>query len=310
MRTVRTVTELRAALAEPRRLGRTIGLVPTMGAFHEGHLSLMRRARADCEEVVVSLFVNPTQFNDSRDLDEYPKDPLRDGALAADEGVAYLFAPAPVQIYPAGFATTVCVGGVSEPLEGVYRGKAHFDGVTTVVTKLLNLVLPDVAYFGQKDAQQTIVIKQLVRDLNIPVRIEVCPTVREPDGLAMSSRNVHLSPEQRSRATSLHRALRAIEAAIAAGERDASEAIAAGRAELTSSQVEPEYLELVSIETLVSVRRIDGDVLAVVAARIGATRLIDNQAIHLLSTADGVEGPAEPATLAADAAGSISNGRP
>jgi pantoate--beta-alanine ligase len=277
---IHTIAELRAALLEPRRAGRTIGLVPTMGAFHEGHLSLMRSARRGCDVVVVSLFVNPTQFNDRADLDAYPRDLAHDASLAAEIGIDYVFAPTVEEVYPAGFATTVSVAGVTTPLEGEHRGRAHFDGVTTVVTKLFNMVGPDVAYFGQKDAQQALVIRRLVRDLDIPVRIEVCPTVREPDGLALSSRNAHLSPDDRARATALHRALRAVHEAVSAGERDPALARARGMTELSSVGIEPDYLELVSTETLAAVQCIDGEVLAVVAAGVGATRLIDNQLIH------------------------------
>ncbi|PZS14230.1 MAG: pantoate--beta-alanine ligase [Solirubrobacterales bacterium] len=279
MRTLRTVAELRAALAGPRRAGRTIGLVPTMGAFHEGHLSLMRHARADCDETVVSLFVNPTQFDQEADLGAYPRDEARDAALAAQAGVDLLFAPPLAEVYPPGFATTVSVAGLTETLEGSHRGHAHFDGVATVVTKLLNMVMPDVAYFGHKDAQQALVIERLVRDLDLPVRIEVCPTVREPDGLAMSSRNARLSASERGRATALARALRAAQEAVAAGARDPALARAAALAELRCAQIEPEYLAFVSPDTLTPVRALDGDVLAVVAARVGDTRLIDN---HLL----------------------------
>ena len=178
-----------------------------MGALHDGHLSLIRRARATCDEVVVSLFVNPAQFNEASDLAAYPRDEARDGALAAEAGVDLLFAPALAEVYPPGFATTVHVGGVTETLEGEHRGVAHFDGVATVVTKLLNMVGPDVAFFGQKDAQQALVIRRLVRDLDLPVRIEVCPTVREADGLALSSRNVHLRGADRERALALRDAL-------------------------------------------------------------------------------------------------------
>ena len=281
MRTITTVSDLRSALAPHRRQGQTVGLVPTMGAFHEGHLSLIRRARADCQLVVVSLFVNPKQFNDPGDLSAYPREESRDGALAADLGVNFLFMPSAEEVYPAGFATNVTVAGLTDRLEGEHRGQSHFDGVTTVVTKLFNMVAPDVAYFGQKDAQQTIVIKRLVRDLDLPVQIEVCPTIREPDGLAMSSRNIHLSPVDRERALALQRALHAVEESIAAGERDPEAAIAAGLDELSAVQVEPDYLELVATDTLAPVRRIDGDVLAVVAARVGDTRLIDNHTIKL-----------------------------
>jgi pantoate--beta-alanine ligase len=279
MNTIRTVAELRAELAEPRRSGARIGLVPTMGAFHDGHLSLMRQAREECDIVVVSLFVNPAQFNASGDLADYPRDEARDAALATDAGVDILFAPPEQEVYPPGFATTVSVAGVTEVLEGAHRGRSHFDGVTTVVTKLLNMVMPEVAYFGRKDAQQALVIKRLVRDLDIPVRIELGSTVREPDGLAMSSRNVHLKGADRARATSLHRALGAITAAVTGGEHDPSAARAQGLAELVSAGVEPEYLELVSADTLEPVGEIDGEVLALIAAQVGTTRLIDNEFI-------------------------------
>jgi pantoate--beta-alanine ligase len=280
MRVVRTVAELRTSLVAPRRSGDSIGLVPTMGAFHDGHLSLIRRARVQCDVVVVSLFVNPTQFNQSRDLEAYPRDEARDEALATELGVDYLFAPAVEEVYPPGFATTVAVAGFTELLEGAHRGRAHFDGVTTVVTKLFNMVLPDVAYFGQKDAQQALVIRRLVRDLDLPVRIEIGSTVREPDGLAMSSRNALLSDSERASATALHRALAAISEAVARGEHDPATARACGLAELTAAGVEPEYLELVSADTLAPVEQIDGEVLALIAAQVGTTRLIDNELIH------------------------------
>jgi pantoate--beta-alanine ligase len=280
MKRLQTVTDVRAALAGPRRQGRSIGLVPTMGAFHEGHLSLMRRARQDCDLVVVSLFVNPTQFNDAGDLDVYPRDEARDAALAAELDIDYLFAPGVAEVYPSGFATSVSVRGVTDGLEGRHRGRSHFDGVTTVVTKLLNMVMPDVAYFGQKDAQQATVIRRLVRDLDIPVRIDVCPTVRAQDGLALSSRNALLSPAQRARATALPRALEAVRDAIRAGERDPDAATMAGRAALAAADVKPEYLALVSAETMEPVARIEGDVLAVIAAQIGSVRLIDNVLIN------------------------------
>ena len=303
MNTVRTVAELRAELLGPRRAGRRIGLVPTMGAFHEGHLSLMRRAREDCDLVVVSLFVNPTQFNDPTDLDAYPRDSERDAGLAAEIGVDYLFAPAAEEVYPPGFATTVSVSGLTETLEGAHRGRAHFDGVATVVTKLLNIVGPDVAYFGQKDAQQAVVLKRLVRDLDIPVAIEVCPTVREADGLAMSSRNVHLSAADRARAAALHRALRAAADAVSAGERDPSAARERALAELTRDGIDPEYIELVSADGLAPIERIDGDVLAVLAAPLGGTRLIDNQPIQVTGSNGGpdmeiLNNNSEVATLA------------
>jgi pantoate--beta-alanine ligase len=276
MRTVRTVSALRSELADHRRAERTIGLVPTMGAFHEGHLSLMRRARVACDVVVVSLFVNPAQFNEAADLDVYPRDEDHDSSSARDAGVDYLFAPEVSEVYPDGFATSVAVRGVTDGLEGAQRGHGHFDGVTTVVSKLLNMVGPDVAYFGQKDAQQATVVRRLVRDLNFPVRIEVCPTVRDEDGLALSSRNVLLSADERTQATALHRALRAVQAAVAAGERDPEAAAAAGQAELAAARLQAEYLAIVAADTMEPIDSVHGDVLVAVAARVGTVRLIDN----------------------------------
>ena len=280
MRTLRTVAELRAALAGARREGHSIGLVPTMGYLHDGHLSLVRRAAADCDEVVVSLFVNPAQFNDPSDLDAYPRDEARDAELAAAAGAGLLFAPSAEEVYPPGFSTTVAVRGITETLEGAHRGVGHFDGVTTVVTKLLNMVGPDVAYFGQKDAQQALVIRKLVRDLDMPVRIDVAPTVREPDGLALSSRNVRLNGS-RPQALALSRALHAAEDAVAAGERDAARVRAAALAAMKPYSVEPEYLELVDTDTLAPVETIDGEVLLAVAAQVGGVRLIDNTTLSL-----------------------------
>ncbi|MEX2414173.1 MAG: pantoate--beta-alanine ligase, partial [Thermoleophilaceae bacterium] len=231
MRTVRTVAELREALAARRGGGRTVGLVPTMGYFHEGHLGLMRAAREACDTVVVSLFVNPAQFGESEDLDAYPRDEERDAALAEAEGVDVLFAPSAAEVYPDGFATAVHVSGVTEVLCGDpgRRGPAHFDGVATVVVKLLNMAQPDVAFFGQKDAQQVLLIKRLVRDLDIPVRIEVLPTARERDGLARSSRNAYLDAADRERAPAISRALAAAEDAVERGEIDAPAVLAAAR---------------------------------------------------------------------------------
>jgi len=282
MKTVRTVAELRSQLARARRAGHTIGLVPTMGAFHAGHLSLMRRARDACDVVVVSLFVNPAQFNEATDLDVYPRDEARDAELAVEQGVDFLFAPGVDEVYPDGFATSVAVRGLTDGLEGAHRGHGHFDGVTTVVSKLLNMVGPDVAYFGQKDAQQATVVRRLVRDLNFPVRIEVCPTVRGEDGLALSSRNVLLTAAERVQATALYRALRAVQAAVAAGERDPEAARAAGLSELAEAGVDPEYLAVVAADTMEPVASVEGDVLVAVAAQVGAVRLIDNVPITVL----------------------------
>jgi len=280
MRTVRTVADLRAALRDARRAERTIGLVPTMGALHDGHLSLVRAARAENDVVVVSLFVNPTQFNEAADLDAYPRDEARDAAAAAAEGADLLFAPSADEVYPPGFATTVHVAGLTEHLEGEHRGVAHFEGVATVVCKLLNMAQPDVAYFGQKDAQQAAVIRRLVRDLDIPVRIAVQPTVREPDGLALSSRNVHLKGADRERALALRRALEAAAESVAAGQRDPHAIERAGRAAMARLGVEAEYVALVCPDDLRPVERVDGDVLVAVAARVGPTRLIDNTILH------------------------------
>jgi pantoate--beta-alanine ligase len=220
MRVIRTKAELRDALW-PHREGRAIGLVPTMGYLHDGHLSLLRAARRRCDVVVMSLFVNPAQFGPSEDLDAYPRDEARDLALAEEAGVDFVYAPEVDEVYPEGFATSVEVrGDLTEVLDGDpdRRGPEHFSGVTTVVAKLFNAVGPDVAFFGQKDAQQAVVIRRMARDLDFPVEIEVLPTVREPDGLAMSSRNVYLNPEERQRAVALSRALRAAEEVAASGE--------------------------------------------------------------------------------------------
>jgi pantoate--beta-alanine ligase len=278
VRTVRTIAELRELLAPERRAGRAIGLVPTMGFFHEGHLSLMRRARVDNEILVVSLFVNPAQFAPGEDFAAYPRDEQRDTELAEAEGVDILFSPPVEEVYPDGFDTTVAVGDLTETLEGdeAQRGAEHFHGVTTVVTKLFNMVGPDVAYFGQKDAQQALVIRRLVRDLDIPVRIEVCPTVRDADGLALSSRNAYLSPAERERALGLSRALRAAEAEVAAGHLDAAAVLAAARAQLDQHGIDPEYLELRSAADLSPAERVNGSTLLAVAAQVGRARLIDN----------------------------------
>jgi pantoate--beta-alanine ligase len=272
VKTIRMVAELRGVLAQAPR---PVGLVPTMGFFHEGHLSLMRAARKANATVVVSLFVNPTQFGPNEDLDTYPRDEARDLHLAKAEGVDIVFAPTVEEVYPAGFDTTVEVGTLTEPLDGAGR-PGHFKGVATIVTKLLNMVGPDAAYFGQKDGQQALVISKLVRDLNIPVRIEVCPTIREADGLAMSSRNAYLTDDERRRATGLSRALRAAEQVVADGRVDAATVIAAARRELDEAGIDPEYLELRSLTDLTPAERVNGSTLLAVAARVGRARLIDN----------------------------------
>jgi pantoate--beta-alanine ligase len=283
MRTVRTVAELREALAPARREGRSIGLVPTMGAFHEGHLSLIRAARTECDLVVVSLFVNPSQFGQGEDFDNYPRDLDGDVALADREGVDLLLLPSLREVYPPGHSTTVEVAGLSEVLCGApgSRGAGHFRGVTTVVTKLLNMCQPDVAYFGGKDFQQARVIQQLVRDLNIPARIEICPTVRDEDGLALSSRNAYLSDIDRRRALSLKRALDAAEQSIRDGATTVDVVVDAARRELEGAGIEAEYVEVVSARDLTPLEEIsDDEVLVAVAARIGKARLIDNVVVE------------------------------
>lgn len=278
----RSKAELRSALAPARREGRTIGLVPTMGFLHEGHLSLLRAARAECDLVVMSLFVNPAQFGPGEDLERYPRDEERDLRLAAEAGADLVFAPAAGEVYPQGFATAVEVEGpLTEVLDGdpARRGPGHFRGVTTVVAKLFNLVGPDVAYFGQKDAQQALVIRRMARDLDFPVRIEVLPIVREADGLALSSRNAYLDPRDRERALALSRALAAVEREALSGSL--AQALAAGRAVLAAAGVEPEYLEARDAETLAPAAELGGrPVLVALAAQVGAARLIDNVLIQ------------------------------
>jgi pantoate--beta-alanine ligase len=286
MRLVRTVADLREALAPARREGLRIGLVPTMGALHQGHLSLIALAREDCDVVVVSLFVNPAQFNERGDLDRYPRDEDRDAELAASCGADLLFAPPVEEVYPDGFATAVEVHGVTERLEGQARGPGHFRGVTTVVTKLLCMALPDVAYFGQKDAQQVVVIRRMAADLNLPVAIQALPTVREPDGLAMSSRNALLSPTDRERALALSAGLREAERLTAAGEQSAAVLLAAVRAALERAEVEPEYVALVDGETLEPLAQVRERSLLAVAARVGDVRLIDNAVLGASASED------------------------
>jgi pantoate--beta-alanine ligase len=276
-RFVRAKDELRAALAPARAAGRSIGLVPTMGFLHEGHLSLLRAAREECDVVVMSLFVNPTQFGAGEDLDRYPRDEERDARLAAEAGVDLVYAPPVDEVYPDGFATQVEVEGLTEVLEGdpAQRGSGHFRGVTTMVAKLFNTVQPDVAYFGQKDAQQLAVIRRMVRDLDFPVRVEALPTVREADGLALSSRNAYLGPEDRERASALSRALRTVESAAREGSLAAG--IEAARGELEAAGIEPEYLEACDPDDLDPVAELNGrPVLIAIAARVGGARLIDN----------------------------------
>jgi pantoate--beta-alanine ligase len=262
VRTVRTIAKVRDALADPRRHGNRIGLVPTMGAFHPGHLALMRAARKASDVAVVSLFVNPVQFDDPADLARYPRNEAQDLAAAEDAGVDMLFAPSAEELYPAGFDTAVDPGELGRVLEGAAR-PGHFRGVATVCAKLFSIVQPDVAWFGQKDAQQVAVVRQLVRDLNLPIEIATLPTVRDSDGLALSSRNARLSPDEREAALALPRALGACRAAHHAG----ADAARAARAVLDA--------EAGLLVDYVAVADFDGPTL-VAAVRVGATRLIDN----------------------------------
>ncbi|MEO8470007.1 MAG: pantoate--beta-alanine ligase [Chloroflexota bacterium] len=282
MKVLETKAALREALAAPRHEGRTIGLVPTMGFLHAGHISLIERARADCDVVVMSLFVNPTQFAPGEDLESYPRDRERDEHMAAEGGADLIYAPAVEEMYPAGFATTVEVDGLTEILcgEPESRGPEHFSGVTTVVAKLLNTVGPDVAYFGQKDAQQAIVIRRMASDLDFPTRIEVCPTIRESDGLALSSRNAYLKPADRERAPALNKALQAAAGNARPGAATA-DAIAAAHQVLADAGIEPEYVEARDAERLAPIETFNGrPVLLALAAHVGGARLIDNVIIE------------------------------
>lgn len=285
MRILRTIPEVRAAIRDARATGATVGLVPTMGAFHDGHLSLMRAAREASDLVLVSLFVNPTQFGANEDLSAYPRDEARDAALAESAGVDILFAPTASEIYPDGFATNIHVAGLTDVLDGASRGAHHFDGVATVVTKLFGIVRPDAAYFGQKDAQQVLVVRRVVRDLDLDVRIIACPIVREADGLAMSSRNVYLDADARVQASALNRALDAGTAVLEAGDPDAGSILSAARRVLADAGIDPEYLELRDAETLRPLARVDRDALLAVAAHVGAARLIDNHVLHVAEAA-------------------------
>lgn len=276
MRRVTTVAELRQAIQAARQSGKRIGFVPTMGYLHAGHRALMTTARAETDFVVVSIFVNPMQFGPNEDLARYPRDLERDTALCESVPADLLFHPGVEEVYPDGFQTKVTIGGVTEGLCGASR-PGHFDGVATVVAKLFNMVQPDVAFFGQKDAQQVAVIQRLVRDLNIPVTIRPVPTVREPDGLALSSRNTYLSAAEREAALVLSRTLFWAEALVKSGERDL-EALQAAMVERIAAEplARIDYVSIVDPVTLQPVARLDGSALAALAVRVGATRLIDN----------------------------------
>lgn len=270
---VRSVAELRALVRGWKAAGDVVGVVPTMGALHEGHLSLARAAKADCARVIVTIFVNPKQFNNPDDLLKYPRTETADAALLQAEGVDVIFAPMPDEVYPAGFATTVSVAGVAQPLEGALR-PGHFDGVATVVAKLFGMTLADRGYFGQKDWQQLQVVQRLVRDLNIPVDIVGCETVREADGLAMSSRNARLDAGARATAPALYAAMRRAAAALRAGRGDALDTC---RAEVLAAGFDSvEYIELRDAATLDAAATLDQPLRLLAAAWLGGVRLIDN----------------------------------
>jgi pantoate--beta-alanine ligase len=277
---IRRSALMTAASRRERRAGRTIGFVPTMGFLHDGHLSLVRRMKQRCDLAVVSVFVNPTQFGPNEDFARYPRDLARDADLCIREGVDVLFAPEADEIYPPGSSTFVEVAGLSSRLEGASR-PGHFRGVATVVLKLFHIVTPDVAAFGQKDAQQAIVLQRMVRDLMLDVEIDVLPTLRDEDGLALSSRNVYLSAEERRAAGAIPKCLAAAEAAIASGERNPARVVAAARAILEAEPaLRVDYVELVDTLQLQPAPRIEGEMLLAVAVWAGRTRLIDNTVVR------------------------------
>lgn len=277
MKTIVAISEIHDYL-QSERSNKTIGFVPTMGYLHEGHLSLIRKAKSECDIAVVSIFVNPTQFAPNEDFSRYPRDLERDATLAQSVGCDVLFVPSDEEMYPSGFLSAVVVEQLSSVLEGKFR-PTHFKGVTTVVLKLLNIVQPDVAYFGQKDAQQAIIIKKMVTDLNVPVRIEVAPTVREADGLAMSSRNIYLNAEERKKAVVLYQSLKLAQSMIQAGERNCANILSAMQRLIQYQHpTQIDYIEIVDATTLAPKVELhtNDTVLIPVAVRFGTTRLIDN----------------------------------
>lgn len=281
MEVFKTIPQVRQWVKAQRQQGRKIGLVPTMGYLHEGHLTLMRRAKNSCDAVIISIFVNPTQFGPQEDYERYPRDLERDLRLAREVGVDAVFAPEVQEMYPPGYATYVEVEGLTEVLCGASR-PGHFRGVATVVTKLFNIVQPDEAFFGLKDYQQAMVIKRMVKDLNIPVEIVTVPTVREEDGLALSSRNKYLTPEERRQALSLYRALKLGEELIRRGERRADKVREAMTKEILSQPLARiDYVSVNDAETLKPLEEISGKVLLAVAVWIGSTRLIDNVVVEV-----------------------------
>jgi pantoate--beta-alanine ligase len=289
MRVLTTIDEMHAACGEARRAGKRVGLVPTMGALHGGHLALVRAARANCEVVAVSIFVNPLQFGPKEDFSRYPRDLEKDRELLNHERVDLVFAPSAEEMYGRDNNTFATVEGLSERLCGRSR-PGHFRGVTTVVAKLFHIVEPDAAFFGQKDAAQAAIIRKMVRDLNFDIQIVVAPTVREADGLALSSRNAYLTPEQRKQATALYRALMRVQTLTDRGERRAAELIRAGEEVVREEPgVKLEYFEVVNPDTLEQVADVSGGALVAVAAVVGTSRLIDN---ILLTGSGEAQGPA------------------
>src|SRR5258706_2629880 len=276
MKICNTIEDMRVACRAARAGGKRLGFVPTMGALHDGHLSLVRAARASCDVVAASIFVNPTQFGPNEDLAKYPRTFERDRYLLKKEGVELLFVPSVEEMYPGGAVTWVTVGDLSDKLDGRSR-PGHFRGVTTVVAKLFHIIEPDAAFFGQKDAAQVAIIRRMVADLKMPVEIVACPIVRDADGLAMSSRNAYLDPQQRQQALVLHRALMGVKAFWEAGERHAGRLAAAGRQEIAAEKaVRLDYFEIVDPDSLDSVEHVAKVALVAVSAFVGPTRLIDN----------------------------------
>jgi pantoate--beta-alanine ligase len=280
MEIIRTISWMKQVTHEARAQSRVVGLVPTMGALHEGHFSLVRAAKSECSPVVVSIFVNPKQFGPSEDFQKYPRSFEADRSALENLGVDYLFAPTPEEMYPPGFRTVIAVGGLSDKLEGRSR-PGHFHGVTTVVLKLFEIVQPSFAYFGRKDAQQARIIRQMALDLNLDTQIAVRPILREPDGLARSSRNVYLQGDDRRAATALHRSLDAVRREIAAGQRDVTQLLAALRRVLDAEPaIAVDYAEIVDADTLEPVVNLRGNCLILLAAKLGKTRLIDNALVE------------------------------
>lgn len=272
---------VRQVVQQARKAGKSVGLVPTMGALHEGHLSLLETARTECDMAVVSIFVNPTQFGPAEDFRQYPRNLDHDLALLGRGGCDLVFAPTDAAMYAPGHTTYVDVGQLGQALEGEFR-PTHFRGVATIVLKLFQLAPADRAYFGRKDYQQTIVVRQMVADLNVPIDVRVCPTVRESDGLAMSSRNVYLSPDERRRALSLSRSLQLAEHAAKEGERDAAKIRALMRREIdTAGGIDVQYITFVADGTVTPVERIEGPTTVALAAKVGKTRLIDNLLLNM-----------------------------